>query len=215
MSSTIRGSFDTVTTKIEKGINNAINYTKHEYITVGVSLLLIIYAGIIAPKLSLRTLKMFDNWIVQLVLFFLVVFLSIKNPTIALIASIAILVTLILATNKMSQSAESSTEGFYSKPLDQDFNYNDFEIDNDNEILKTINTQNDMKNVNGITSDYIDMDNEILSGKLEDIDNGTMTSIDGPQIELNKVEDYGNYDNIGFMGVVDDDDNLSNAPYTV
>lgn len=65
-----------------------------------ISVFLILYAGIIAPRLPNCVLKWFNNWIVQIALFFAIVYISTKNVTIALITTIAVLVTLMVANNR-------------------------------------------------------------------------------------------------------------------
>jgi hypothetical protein len=82
-------------------INNYLGFLQNEYATAAISLFLILYAGVIAPKLPPNVLRWFDNWIVQIALFFVIVYISNKNATIALIAAIAVLVTLMVANNQI------------------------------------------------------------------------------------------------------------------
>ncbi len=77
-----------------------INFGKNEFIVSGVYIFLILYAAIIAPRLSRTTLKWFDNWTVQIALFFAIIYISTENVPMALVTAIAVIATLIAASNK-------------------------------------------------------------------------------------------------------------------
>jgi hypothetical protein len=59
-----------------------------------------VYASMIAPKLPEKILKLFDYVLVKLVMLFLIVYLMKKNVTVAIVASIALIVT-IMALDKL------------------------------------------------------------------------------------------------------------------
>lgn len=98
----VKNNFDTQ-------VDNYLGVLQNEYATAAISLFLILYAGVIAPKLPSSVLKWFDNWIVQIALFFAIVYISNKNATIALIAAIAVLVTLMIANNQITLKAVTDT----------------------------------------------------------------------------------------------------------
>jgi hypothetical protein len=83
-------------------VDDWFGFLKNERATAIISLFLILYAVIIAPRLSPRVLRWFNNWIVQVALFFAIVYISGRNVTVALIAAIAVLVTLMIANNQMT-----------------------------------------------------------------------------------------------------------------
>lgn len=62
-------------------------------------ILLVIYASVITPKLPVSVLKAANHPVTQLIMFFLVAYLAYHNVVIALIAAIAVVMTL-LAVNK-------------------------------------------------------------------------------------------------------------------
>jgi hypothetical protein len=72
---------------------------QNEYITAALSLFLILYASYAVPKLPPYILALFDKPLFKLVIFFLIVYTARKNPTVAIIAAIGLLVTL-QAVNK-------------------------------------------------------------------------------------------------------------------
>nr|QBK88771.1 MAG: hypothetical protein LCMiAC01_04530 [Mimivirus LCMiAC01] len=67
---------------------------KNKYITAAISLILIVYAGLAAPKLPRWIARLFDNPLVKLLIFFLIVYTAGHNPTISIIAAIGLMVTL-------------------------------------------------------------------------------------------------------------------------
>jgi hypothetical protein len=102
----------------QKQVNNILD---NEHVTIGVSVFLVLFASIIAPKLPLNILNWFNNWIVQIALFFAILYISDKNITIAIIATTALLITIIIANTKLTLNTLSnantnikSHEGFIS-----------------------------------------------------------------------------------------------------
>lgn len=90
-----------IANNFDKTIDGYLDPIKNEYITAGVSLFLILYAAVIAPKLPPHVIKWFDNWVVQVALFFAIVYISNKNVTVALIAAVAVLITLMVVNNQI------------------------------------------------------------------------------------------------------------------
>ena len=72
----------------------------NEYVTAALTIFLIVYASYAAPKLPPYILKLFDNPLFKLLIFFLIVYTAKKNPTVAIIAAVAFMVT-IHALNKL------------------------------------------------------------------------------------------------------------------
>lgn len=111
----------------DKSVSGALSFLNNEYVVAAISLFLILYAGVIAPKLPMNVLQFFDNWIVQLALFFAIVYISNKNATIALIAAIAVLVTMMVVNNQISlkfaiNNAQNGAEAFCNKKGYNDYN---------------------------------------------------------------------------------------------
>lgn len=71
----------------------------NEYITAALTLFLIVYASYAAPKLPPYILKLFDNPFFKLLIFFLIVYTARRNPTVAIVAAVALMVS-IHALNK-------------------------------------------------------------------------------------------------------------------
>ena len=75
------------------------------YVAGALTVFLIVYAGAAAPKLPSWIVKMFDYTLVKLALFFLIVFISRKNATIAIVAAIALMVS-IMVLNRLKFDQE-------------------------------------------------------------------------------------------------------------
>ena len=66
------------------------------YLTAILVILLIAYASTVAPRLPKNVLRMFDNSFAQFFVFFLIAYISQKNVTVAIVATICVFVTLSL-----------------------------------------------------------------------------------------------------------------------
>ena len=70
-------------------------FLDNPYISGAITLFLIVYAGAVAPKLPEHIAKIFDNNFVKFAMFFLIIFISRKNATVALVATIALMVSIM------------------------------------------------------------------------------------------------------------------------
>jgi hypothetical protein len=64
------------------------------YLSSALSLFLVLYAGLAAPQLPEYVARLFDNPLFKLLMFFLVAYSARKNPTVAIIASVGLMVSL-------------------------------------------------------------------------------------------------------------------------
>ena len=184
-----------------------------------ISVFLILYAAIIAPKLPNCVLKWFNNWIVQIALFFAIVYISTKNSTIALITTIAVLVTLMVANNRIMLkkiSKPTNVEKFSAtcnrtSQIDENDYYDKNEHykneNNDKEIKIKFNPQNiktlkptlmgKINNVVGIMEEHIEENDSVMSGIHNVITEGKMLL--APVIKT--VSDIKNKVNFPVVGV--------------
>ena len=91
----------------DKGFDKYTPFLRNNYVVGILLVLLIIYSSLIAPSLPYQVLKVFDYWFVKLVAFFLIVYISMHNATVALLVAVAVMVS-IYALNKAYHS-ESMT----------------------------------------------------------------------------------------------------------
>jgi len=80
---------------IDDTFRTYIPFAQDTTFTTIVCIILIIYAVFIAPYLSEQVSSWFDNTIIKIILFGIIAYLSRFNPTIALIATIAVIVSLM------------------------------------------------------------------------------------------------------------------------
>jgi hypothetical protein len=147
-------------------VDSYLGFLKNEYVTAGVSLFLILYAGVIAPKLPANVLKWFENWIVQVALFFAIVYISNKNATVALIAAVAVLVTLMIANNQITLrmateavaaerfSVQDGNNGYMLEPTDQSV----FQYQNDSNNISY------MDDIDGVMDEDIEVHDFVMAG---------------------------------------------------
>lgn len=189
----------TITDNIDNAVDSYLGFLKNEYVVTGVTLFLILYAGIIAPRLSPRFLALFDNWIVQVALFFGIVYLSEKNVTVAIIATIALLVTLMSLNNykvlrvvRLNENFCGCSDSITDHPdtpiiddedLDLDFN-EDLELERDlNRDQGVAHEQvldQDAEEVQGVLDENIEELHDELAENRHAVNGGAITSRDFP-----------------------------------
>jgi hypothetical protein len=86
--------------EFDSAVKKYTSFLENEYVSAGLSLFLIVYASLVAPKLPDYIVNLFDYTFVKLLMFFLIVYISRKNATVAIIAAVAVLVS-IMTLNKL------------------------------------------------------------------------------------------------------------------
>lgn len=77
-----------------------LSFLDNQYVSAILIIFLIVYAAHTAPRLPPYILRIFDNIWFQLLVFFLIAYMANKNPAVAIIAAIALMVT-IFALNRL------------------------------------------------------------------------------------------------------------------
>jgi hypothetical protein len=81
----------------------------NDYVKAGISLFLVLYSGLAAPRLPEFIARLFDYTLVKLLIFFMIIYVARQDPTIAIIASVAVLVSLMtLSTYKFNKEMMES-----------------------------------------------------------------------------------------------------------
>jgi hypothetical protein len=73
-----------------------LSFLDNEYVSVVLSLVLVLYASVYAPRLPARIVSILENPVVRGILIFLVVYMTKKSPSVALIVTLSVLVTVSL-----------------------------------------------------------------------------------------------------------------------
>jgi len=89
-------------------LKSSENFLQNKYVSAILLVFFILYGSLVAPKLPPSVAKLFDYSLVRLVVFFLIAYLASANPTIALVAALAVFITL-LALQRL-QMTESFVE---------------------------------------------------------------------------------------------------------
>lgn len=89
----------------DKAVTPYLSFLDNQYVSAILTIILIVYASLAAPRLPENVAALFDNPIVKLILFFLIVYLAKHNATIAIIAAVAVLVSL-MTLNKWNMNRE-------------------------------------------------------------------------------------------------------------
>lgn len=103
--------------KLEQSFNSTVNsylgFLDNEYISSALHIVLIVYASMVAPSLPESVASYFDNNFVKLAFFFMIAYTGRKDPSVAAIAAIGLMVTLQTInryhTNHMLQSNVEET----------------------------------------------------------------------------------------------------------
>ncbi len=98
-------------------------FLDNEYVSAALTLFLIVYAGVAAPKLPENVARLFDNPLVKFLVFFLIAYMARKNPTVAIIAAIGLMVSLHTLSRykvnrrlvSMAQAAEETVRRDWGK----------------------------------------------------------------------------------------------------
>lgn len=110
----------TISEQFDNTVNGWLSFVdSNEYVSAALSLFLIVYAAYAAPKLPGYILRLFDNPLFKLVLFFLIVYTAKRNPTVAIVAAIGLMVTLH-ALNKLKLDHMMMTLMSHNKPAMQE-----------------------------------------------------------------------------------------------
>jgi hypothetical protein len=81
--------------QFDRTVTNTLSMVDNNpYLSSGLSLFLVLYAGLAAPQLPESVAVLFDNTLFKFVIMFLVAYSAKKNPTVALVAAIGLMVSL-------------------------------------------------------------------------------------------------------------------------
>lgn len=84
-----------ITTQFDNQVNSVLSIIdNNEYVSAALNLFLILYAGLAAPTLPAWAARLFDNALFKLLILFLIAYTARKNPTVALIAAIGVMVSI-------------------------------------------------------------------------------------------------------------------------
>ena len=80
--------------QIDRKLKEYLSVLDNEYVSTALSLFLVLYAGMAAPKLPERVARLFESTLFRILVFFLIAYSAKKNASIAAIAAIGLMVSL-------------------------------------------------------------------------------------------------------------------------
>ena len=103
---------------IKNAFNNILKTMDNNQMVYSVvSILLVLYSALAAPKLSKSFAKVFDNPLVKILYMFLIGYLATKNPTVSIMAAVALFLTLqTLASHDVAEAVVTSYKQI-NKPI--------------------------------------------------------------------------------------------------
>jgi hypothetical protein len=103
--------------QVSSYVNQTLNLINDNKVLSSVlGMLLVLYAALAAPKLPKNVVEIFDNSLFKLGYMFLVVYLASKNPSLAIISSVALFVTIqTLASHKVVDTVVDATQTITNK----------------------------------------------------------------------------------------------------
>ena len=120
-------------------MKNILSPLDNKYVSYSIILFLIIYTIIIIPILPNYILKLFDNKIIQFIIFFLIIYTINKNIWVSLMGAIAIIATLnalsIQKTNESKNLLINEEKQIVNESMINNMDQDNKTIDTDNEIL--------------------------------------------------------------------------------
>jgi len=113
---------DSVSNTFDTHTNKALSILDNKYLSATISIILIIYASMAAPQLPENIARLFENMYFKAVFLFLIAYNAKRDPTVSLIATICIMVSLqtlnkydvqkeikkLIGTSDQEDSVESS-----------------------------------------------------------------------------------------------------------
>ncbi len=136
--------------KFEDIMNKFKSFVDNKYVTTYIYLFLILYASLAAPKLPHVFTKLFDYSIFRMLVIFGIGYLSSKDATAALLATIGIAITMYTlnlhktneALKSISENVNEEIENFieHFKPVESplyEVNYENFEPNSDENKYKS------------------------------------------------------------------------------
>jgi len=86
-------------------VSPKISFLNNEYVSAFLMVILIAYASLAAPRLPENIVKVLDHPLAKLIVFFLIVYLARYNASVAIVAAVAVLITL-MTLNKYNVQRE-------------------------------------------------------------------------------------------------------------
>ena len=102
--------------QFQKVALDSLKILDNQYVLTAVRVFLILYAGLVAPRLPSNLSNLFDNSLFKAFILFLIAYVGVKNPTIALLVAVGFTVSMVTlrkaeATDSLAGLLDSVIDG--------------------------------------------------------------------------------------------------------
>ncbi len=163
--------------EVEKLISNSLSILDNVYVKNVVKMLLVLYAGLAAPRLPSWLANLFNNSVFRLLILFLIAYIGLKDTSIALMSAVAFTLTIIFL--KKAETTDSIFGALQSAVDTPQEWINDLVDD----TQSTINTAVDT------VQDAVGLDNNTIGNLVNNAQSGINSLVDNVQSGINTVVD--------------------------
>ena len=142
---------------------NSLSFLDNKYVSASVSLFLVLYAGMAAPELPEGVARLFEHKLFRIFVFFLIAYTGNKDPTVAIIAAVGLMVSL--------QTLNRYNVEKHLVNLLRVSNIENEEVqDSTNEVPSNISSDEDSENdfKNNFYPSYVNSDNQHMVREYDD-----------------------------------------------
>ncbi len=169
--------------QLESFVNKSLSFLDNPYAKNIIKMLLVLYAGLAAPRLPSFLASLFNNALFRIVVLFLIAYLGLKDTTIALLSAVAFTLSIIfLKKAETTNSIYGALQAAVDTPQEW---INDIVDDTRKVIDDAVDT----------VQSSLGMDGSEISGAIDSAQAGFDSLVDGAQKGFNSLVD-------GIQGII-------------
>ncbi len=163
--------------QLESFVNKSLSFLDNPYAKNIIKMLLVLYAGLAAPRLPSFLASLFNNALFRIVVLFLIAYLGLKDTTIALLSAVAFTLSIIfLKKAETTNSIYGALQAAVDTPQEW---INDIVDDTQKVIDDAVDT----------VQSGLGMDGSEISGAIDSAQAGFDSLVDGAQKGFNSLVD--------------------------
>ena len=180
-----------------------LNFLDNKYMSSGLTLFLVLYAGLAAPQLPERIAELFENEIFKLFIMFMIAYMSTKDTTVALLVAIGFAISIqTLTKQKISSQLISLLEN--GSIVDESTNENEDgqEKHEDNNLHLANNYDNHVLEEQTKTVTFNEDDNQYYEDEEPHNDFYKMSPYQHEEEQDDEIQDYNQHNLDNYIGGV-------------
>ena len=146
----------------DRYVSPKISFLNNEYVNAFLMIVLIAYASLAAPRLPENIVRLFDSPLTKLIVFFLIVYLAKHNAGVAIVAAIAVLVTLITLNKYNVKREMMSNLGTMEANLDKCNGWDCEKISGENGNVDNVEGNESEFTESGFPIDFAEMEHKVV-----------------------------------------------------